>query len=240
MPKQHRNAFRSDFNLGGAQAEADPLLSDAFFESGHYAAAESRSDPRCFFVGRTGSGKSAILRRLEEVRPDHVIRITPEDLALPYITDLQAFRYLEALQVHMDPLFIALWKHVLLVEVLRKRYRIDSEAAKQNVLNSIRDRIKRDPGKHAAINYLDEFDGRFWCEADERVRHITETFEEKSMRPVRRVATGDRRVTSEGSGDGIARPAVLVFVGRGLRPHREPQVVRLEADRLDVAFNRST
>jgi hypothetical protein len=51
----------SDISLGGQQAEADPLLERAFYESGHYRAAERRGDPRCFLIGRTGGGKSAVL-----------------------------------------------------------------------------------------------------------------------------------------------------------------------------------
>lgn len=78
----------SDFRLGGLQAEADPLLEKAFYESGHYKAAERRDDPRCFVIGRTGSGKSAILRHLESSYPAHVIRIEPENLALQYITGI--------------------------------------------------------------------------------------------------------------------------------------------------------
>ena len=179
MGSRTKTPLRSDFNVGGAQAEADPLLQESFYESGHFAAAVSKADARCFIIGRTGSGKSALLRRLEEVKPEHVVRINPEDLALPYITNLQVFRFLEALEVHLDPLFIALWKHVLLVEVLKKRYRNDSEAAKSNVLGNIRDKIRRDSGKQAALDYLDEFEGRFWCEADERIKDITEKFEER-------------------------------------------------------------
>lgn len=133
---------------------------------------------RCL-VSRTGSGKSAALQHLADSFPGHVIRLNPDDLSLPYIADLNVVRHLDALDVHLDPLFIALWKHVLLVEVLRHRYNIDSPAAKQNFLNSIRERIRRDPGKAAALEYLDEFEGRFWCETDERVREITQRFEEQ-------------------------------------------------------------
>lgn len=208
MAKQTRAPFRSDFNLGGAQAEADPLLQDAFYESGHYLAAVSRADARCFVIGRTGSGKSAMLRRLEEMRPEHVVRITPEDLALPYITDLQVFRHLEALGVHLDPLFIALWKHVLLVEILRKRYSIDSEAAKSNFLANIREKIRRDPAKQAALQYLDEFEGRFWCEADERVRDITERFEER----INNVMHGQMKLTGVAEAGGRADDSTVFSV----------------------------
>lgn len=169
--------IRSDFNVGGEQAEADPLLSLAFYDSDDYRTAESIDDPRCFLIARTGGGKSALLQRLEDVHEGHVIRITPEDLALPYITDLRVIRYLDALDVNLDLFFIALWKHVLLVEIIRHRYQVNSPQAKESFLQNIRQKISRDPAKRAALDYLDEFEGRFWCEADQRVKDITDKFE---------------------------------------------------------------
>ncbi|CNL41460.1 Uncharacterised protein [Mycobacterium tuberculosis] len=44
-----------------------------------------------------------------------MIRISPEDLSLPYITDLQVIRFMDSLNVKLDLFWIALWKHVLLV-----------------------------------------------------------------------------------------------------------------------------
>ena len=176
---QPRARLKGRANLGGEQAEADPLLEFVFYRSGDYDAIESRLDPRCFIIGRTGSGKSAALQHLEETFPEKVIRITPEDLSLPYIVDLRVVKYLDSLDVHLDLLFTALWKHVLLVELIRHRYKVDSPTAKQNFLEGLRDRIKRDPAKKAALEYLDEFGDKFWCETDERVRQISETFEER-------------------------------------------------------------
>jgi hypothetical protein len=168
-----------DFNLGGQQAEADRLLERAFYESGHYKAVQRRDDPRCFLIGRTGGGKSAILTHLESILPEHVVRIYPEDLSLPYITDLGAIQYLASINVNLDPLFIALWKHVLLVEVIKHRYKINSLEAKQNFIATLTEKIKKDPSKKAALDYLNDFEGKFWCETDERVRDITTRFEEK-------------------------------------------------------------
>ncbi len=176
---QKRPRLRSQFTLGGEAAEADYLLEDAFFESSDFQVVESRSDHRCFIVGRTGSGKSAILKHLEEVNPDHVIRISPENLSLPYITNLQAIRYLDSLEVNLDTFWNTLWRHVLLVEIIRHRYGVATPDAKRNVLQALMSKLQKDKAKQAALDYLNEFEGRFWCEADERVREITDKFTER-------------------------------------------------------------
>jgi hypothetical protein len=218
-----RQRLRSGFTLGGEQAEADPLLSDAFYDSGDYEGIASRHDPRCFVTGRTGSGKSAALQQLEKAEADHVIRIAPEDLSLPYITDLNVFRFLDSLNVHLDLLFIALWKHVLLVEILKHRYRIDSPVAKQNFLSALRQRLGRDPAKRAALDYLDEFEGKFWCEADERVREITNRFE--------------KRVEAEMDGQ-VALPGIGAAGGGAERSSSEFSEVRSQqADRFQRIVN---
>lgn len=175
--KQKKRRLSSDFTLGGEQAEADPLLEKSFYESGLYRAIASRSDSRAFLIGRTGGGKSALLQHLEFESPEHVIRINPENLSLPYITGLGAVQYLSSIGLNLDPLFIALWKHVLLVEIIKHRYNVTSPAAKQNFLQTLMDKVRRDPSKKQALEYLNEFEGKFWCETDQRVRDIISKFE---------------------------------------------------------------
>lgn len=174
-----RPRVKSGFTLGGEQAEADPLHEEAFVETALYEVLASKTDRRCFVVGRTGSGKSASLQHLEQEHPERVIRISPEDLALPYITDLQVIRFLDGLGVKLDLFWIALWKHVLLVEIIRRRYKINSPEAKQRFLGGLKDKFIRDSGKQSALKYFDDFEGRFWVEADERVRNITKKFTER-------------------------------------------------------------
>lgn len=101
-----KQRIRSSFNLGGEQAEADSLLEEAFFETGDFAMIESRTESKCFIIGRTGAGKSAALTRIEDLHPEHVIRINPEDLSLPYITNLQAIRWLDSLEINLDQFWI--------------------------------------------------------------------------------------------------------------------------------------
>lgn len=176
---QVKRRLRSDFTLGGEQAEADLLLERGFYESGYYHAIASQQDNRRFIVGRTGSGKSALLQHLEVEHSEHVIRIDPENLSLPYITNLGAIQYLSSIGLNLDPLFIALWKHVLLVEIIRHRYKVTSPVAKQNFVQSLMDKINRDNSKKQALEYLSEFEGKFWCETDQRIKDIITKFEEQ-------------------------------------------------------------
>lgn len=179
MSKSTRRQPAKRFSLGGEQAEADPLLHDSFFGTAQYESLSARDDQKCFVVGRTGTGKSAMLQQIEEEHAGHVIRISPEDLSLPYIAGLGGIKHLVENEVHLAPFFSALWKHIFLVEIIRHRYSVNSPAAKQNFLASLRDLISQDKSKLAALDYLNDFGDKFWCETDERVREITEKFEEQ-------------------------------------------------------------
>jgi hypothetical protein len=179
VTKAAKRRLGSDFTLGGEQAEADPLLEKGFYESGLSRAIVSRQDTRCFLIGRTGGGKSALLQHLETDHAEHVIRINPENLSLPYITGLGAVQYLSDLGLNLDPLFIALWKHVVLVEIIKHRYKVTNVAAKQTFLRTLMEKINRDPSKKQALEYLDDFEGKFWLETDERVRDIITKFEQE-------------------------------------------------------------
>lgn len=179
MTKQVKRRLGSDFTLGGEQAEADHLLEKGFYESGLYRAIVSHHDGRAFLVGRTGGGKSALLQHLATERPEHVIRINPENLSLPYITGLGAVQYLSEIGLNLDPLFIALWKHVVLVEIIKHRYNVNTPVAKQNFVRTLMDKINRDPSKKQALEYLDDFEGKFWLETDERIRDIITRFEQE-------------------------------------------------------------
>lgn len=180
MGSNRNRRLRNDFTLGGEEAEDDRLLEQAFYESGHYHAVKNQDDHRVFIIGRTGSGKSALLRRLETELPDHVVRIDPENLSLPYITNLGVIKYLVSIaEFNLDPFFIALWKHVLIVEIIRHRYNITSEDIKQTVVQGIMERVRRDSSKRFALDYLNDFSGKFWCEVDERIKDYVVKFEER-------------------------------------------------------------
>lgn len=171
--------FKSNFTFGGSVAESDHLLSSAYWDNGDFDAIESHEDRRCFLIGRTGSGKSAAFQRLIEKYPQKVIRIDPENLSLPYILNIDAIHKMLDLGVHIETFMTTLWKHVIVVEILRHRYIINTPEQKQNILQSLMDNLKRDPAKIKALQYLDQFGDKFWCETDERVKQIADTLVQK-------------------------------------------------------------
>ena len=174
-----KQRIRSNFSLGGYIAESDPLLLESYYDNGDYGAIQALPDPHRFIIGRTGSGKSAAFAYLREMHPSNVVEIKPENLSLPYLMNLGVIQQLRLLNVHLEPFLRALWKHVILIEVLKHRYKINSPEQKQNALYNLFNALKRDPGKTKAVQYLEEFGDKFWCETDERVRQIAETFEKK-------------------------------------------------------------
>jgi len=164
-------------NMGGEQAEADPLLEKAFFDSVAYERIRSHEDRHCFLIGRTGSGKSAILKRIEEEFPERTIRISPDDLSLPYILNLGLIRRLNELDVHLDPFLMLLWRHIFIVELIRHRYKPRSNAERQTMLETLRTLVRRDPTKERALEYISQFGDRFWNETSIQVREMIEQFE---------------------------------------------------------------
>src|SRR5258708_7623881 len=166
MPPRIRPAF----TFGGEIAESDPLLADAFLDNGGYSAALARDDPRRFVIGRTGSGKSAIFEKLSQTEPKRVVRISPDNLSLTYIANLDVVQKLRALGVHLDIFFVALWKHVVIVELLKHRYQLYTPELKDNVLHGLLERFKHQPSNRKPVQSAHDFGDKFCSNTNVRFR----------------------------------------------------------------------
>ncbi|WP_155634500.1 P-loop ATPase, Sll1717 family [Burkholderia stagnalis] len=165
--------FRRNDNIGTADAELDDrFLSDCFVETGDLDALRDCSDPKRVIVGRTGSGKSALVRMLRETE-EHVVEIPPQNLSLSYIANSDVINFFEAAGVNLDVFYQLLWRHVLTVELLKHKFKINNEAQKQSFLSSLFSGIRKDRSKEQAISYLREWGERFWDETEYRVKELT-------------------------------------------------------------------
>lgn len=79
--------FRKSDQIGAAAAEDDEFLSTCFVDTGDIALLQDISDRRQIILGRTGSGKSALLKKLAETTHEYVIKVLPENLALTYVSN---------------------------------------------------------------------------------------------------------------------------------------------------------
>ena len=170
--------FRQDWKIGSASAEYDEAFLDScFVDTGALNELTSTDSNKCIILGRVGAGKSALIREVEK-REHHVRRIRPQDFSLRYISNSNVLQFVSALGVKLDPVFQALWKHVLCVELLKLRYNISSpdEAkmhwARLTALVTFNDTKKR------ALEYFSEFGGNdFWQTTEVRIREITRKLE---------------------------------------------------------------
>ena len=165
--------FRRNDTVGTADAESDDkYLSECFIETGDLNALQDIHNPKRIIVGRTGAGKSALIRKLREVE-ENVIELPPQNLSLAYIANSDILNFFEAAGVNLDLFYQLLWKHVLAVELLKNRFNINNEDQKKGFLANFFSSIKRDHSKEQAINYLREWGEKFWDETEYRVKELT-------------------------------------------------------------------
>lgn len=176
MSKQDRFIFRKLDNIGAADAEQDQaFLKECFVEHGYLEVLRNCQDSRRILLGRTGSGKTALIQKLSDVE-QRCIEIKPESLALGYVSNSTILRFVAELGVDLDIFFKLLWRHVFTVELLKTHYGIDSEEAKRSFFATIGDLFRSK--KHLlALDYLNKWGGSFWQETEHRIKELTTTLE---------------------------------------------------------------
>jgi hypothetical protein len=126
MPIKTRFRFRLHDRIGDPSAELDQFLSPCFIDNGSFEILADCGDSRALVMGRTGSGKSALLRKLKEDR-ERVIEIDLHNLALGYIANSTILTFFADLGVNLNQFYKVLWRHVFVVELLKERYHLESE-----------------------------------------------------------------------------------------------------------------
>jgi Cdc6-like AAA superfamily ATPase len=109
--------------------------------------------------GRTGSGKTAILRYIA-AQTAHSVTIDPTEMAMSYVTNSDVLRFLQLIGADLDLTFQVLWKHVLCIEFIRLRYNVESEASSKSVFSTIFEAFSGDDRKKRSINYLRNWEGK--------------------------------------------------------------------------------
>ncbi|RTE93397.1 DNA repair ATPase [Bradyrhizobium sp. LVM 105] len=183
MPKPAKRSnpvlLAKGMNIGSISAETDDdFLFECFVHNPAVETASRMQAPGMVLSGRTGSGKTAIIRHIERSGHPHVT-IDPNEMSLSYVSNSDALRFLQAIGADLDLLFLALWKHVLCIEFIRLKYKVADEDGSRSIFGRLWDRFSADDRKKRSLKYLKEWEGKFWITMDQNIKEITEKYESK-------------------------------------------------------------
>jgi len=166
--------FRRNARIGEPGAEFDDeFLFDSFVDTGDYGELRNTNHPARIIVGRTGTGKTALMRMLKK-REEHVIEIEPQNLSLGFIANNDVIRFFDSLCVKLDLFYTLLWRHVFTVELLKARYQLTTAEKTNNFFsNLLRTFNRKDQSKERAIRYLKDWGDKFWIETEYRIKELT-------------------------------------------------------------------
>ena len=174
--------FKKNDQIGAAGAEEDSeFLPTCFVDIGYLEILENISDRRQIVLGRTGVGKSALLTRLRETRNEQVINVSPENLALTYVSNSTILNFFSNLGVNFDPFFKLLWRHVFTVEILSYHFQLHGTGKSKSLLDWLSSlftgNTRHDKEMNEGIKYLKNWGKSFWLETEFRVKEITQKVE---------------------------------------------------------------
>ncbi len=169
--------LRPGMNVGAMSAEDDTaFLADCFIQTSDLAQIASPSSPKCIALGRTGSGKSAILLHLEQTH-NNVIRLNPDSLSLNYISNSDILNFFENLDIDLDIFYQLLWRHVLTVELLQLKKQLSDDRISARFIANLFERFNPNEKKKRALNYLFNYGTSFWSDTEHRVREVVHKIE---------------------------------------------------------------
>lgn len=148
--------LKQGMTIGSNGAESDDaFLFECFVNHPPVARCMDFQSPGMIIVGRTGSGKTAILRYLER-EVDHSVEIDPAAMSMSYVSNSDALNFLQAIGADLDLLFHVLWKHVICIEFIRMRWSINNEEKSKKIFFGVFERFFKDARKQKAVTYLRE------------------------------------------------------------------------------------
>ena len=169
--------FKRLDTVGNPSAESDSsFLSTCFIDNGELDILRDCGNEQSIVVGRTGAGKTALLKTLVD-KEERTIVIDPHELACGYISNSTVLKFFESLNIKMDLFYRLLWKHIFIVEILKKHFDLYSEEDKIKAFDEVRYNILRKKAHLEAFEYLNTWGTTFWETTEDRIKEITKKIE---------------------------------------------------------------
>jgi hypothetical protein len=171
--------LKAGSNIGMNAAEADDdFLFSCFIRTPAYEELTRFESPKMIASGRTGAGKTAIIRSIQREHKK-TVEIDPINISMEYIANSDILKFLHAVGADLDLMFQVIWKHALCVEYIRLRHDVKDETKWRKILENLQSFIGLDERKAAAVKYFRENNGRFWITIDENIKEVVEKITKK-------------------------------------------------------------
>ena len=167
--------FKRNIDIGSLDAESDRFLLSAFVDKQDLPLLKDMTNPKCILLGRTGSGKSGIIKYLEE-NEDHIKRIEPESMSLRHLSNSDIINYFKRLDIKLDLFYKVLWKHVFIVELIKLHY--INEGKTRSFIDWIKSQFP-DRSKQKSIEYLEKWETQFWESTEYRIKELETSLENR-------------------------------------------------------------
>lgn len=175
--KETNPIIRKNASIGSIDAEMDnDFLGECFYETEDFQCLLDTQSAQRIIVGRTGAGKTALLKAIQ-AQAENVISLSPENFSFKYLADSSILNFFDAAGVNLNIFYLLLWRHVICVELIKKKYNICNEANKTKFFSVLLARIGADKAKKKAFDYLEEWGDKFWVTTEERIKDITKKLE---------------------------------------------------------------
>jgi hypothetical protein len=161
------------------------MLHQVFVDGGYIDKLCDPNDGAFLILGRAGSGKTALIRRMEQIRGDaYVVQIDPEELSMQYLQN-SVLREISSWGVNLEIFYKYLWRHVCILALARVRY--EKPSAVPSSLGSISGFKELFFGGHqhskdakdTALSYIQAYADSFWVSTDTKIKKITSEIESK-------------------------------------------------------------
>lgn len=168
--------IKKGLKIGELDAEADTdLLASCFVDNGQLSELLDIKTSSSVILGRTGSGKSALLYKIS-LDVEHSAMLDPNDISIRFLEHSNIIQFFNEIDVKLDLFYRILWRHILTVELLKLRYNLRSETEKKSFLSRINQWVNKDSIKKRALEYFTDWGDRFWLETDEQLKELTTKF----------------------------------------------------------------
>lgn len=114
--------FKRSMTVGSGTAESDgEFLDQCFVRTPEFETLLDYSDRKMILLGRTGSGKTALLKMVKK-NVDYFINIKPDTFALQYISNIPFIQELSTLGINLEIFYKFLWLHEIMSKVIKEYF----------------------------------------------------------------------------------------------------------------------